>query len=63
MKNGTGLFSQIAQGFSDLCYIWWLEVKNTFKDEGMLIFFILVPIATIMKKDGKRRLKILDMMK
>lgn len=45
MKNGTGLFSQIAQGFSDLCYIWWLEVKNTFKDEGMLIFFILVPIG------------------
>ena len=42
MKNEKGLLSQIFQGINDMCYIWWLEVKNTFKDEGMLIFFILV---------------------
>lgn len=45
MKNEKGLLSQIFQGINDMCYIWWLEVKNTFKDEGMLIFFILVPLG------------------
>lgn len=45
MKKETGIFKQIAEGTHDMCYIWWLEVKNTFKDEGMLIFFILVPLA------------------
>ena len=30
---------------SSLCYIWWLETKNTIKDEGVLIFFLLVPLA------------------
>lgn len=40
-----GLFSQIYQGINDMCYIWWLEMKNTFKDEGVLIFFILVPLG------------------
>lgn len=45
MKNNKGIFGQISQGISDMCYIWWLEVKNTFKDEGMLIFFILVPLG------------------
>lgn len=44
MRN-IGLLEQIAEGIHDMCYIWWLEVKNTFKDEGMLIFFILVPLA------------------
>lgn len=27
-----------------MCYIWWLEMKNIFKDEGVLIFLVLVPI-------------------
>lgn len=35
----------LREGISDLCYIWWLETKNTVKDEGVLIFFLLVPIA------------------
>lgn len=39
-----GLFKQIKEGVSDLCYIWREEMKLTFKDEGVLIFFILVPI-------------------
>ena len=30
---------------SSLCYIWWLEMKSTVKDEGVLIFFLLVPLA------------------
>lgn len=27
-----------------ICYIWWVEMKNTIKDEGVLIFFIIVPL-------------------
>lgn len=27
-----------------ICYIWWIEMKNTIKDEGVLIFFIIVPL-------------------
>lgn len=30
---------------SSVCYIWWLELKSTVKDEGVLIFFLLVPLA------------------
>ena len=28
-----------------MCYIWWMEMKNTFKDDGMVIFFIIVPLV------------------
>ena len=38
------LWNQINEGIHDMCYIWWLEMKNTIKDEGVLIFFILVPL-------------------
>lgn len=31
--------------FVSVCYIWWLEMKNTVKDEGLLLFFILVPLG------------------
>ncbi len=27
-----------------ICYIWWIEMRNTIKDEGVLIFFIIVPL-------------------
>lgn len=27
-----------------MCYIWWEEMKNTIKDEGVLIFFIITPL-------------------
>lgn len=37
-NNQPGLLASI-------CYIWWLEMKNSIKDEGVLIFFILVPLA------------------
>lgn len=40
-----GIVSLIIQGIQDMCYIWWLEMKNTVKDEGMLIFCVLVPLA------------------
>ena len=31
--------------FLSSCYIWWLETKSTIKDEGVLIFFLVVPLA------------------
>jgi len=39
-----GLFQRIRQGIKDLCYIWVKEMKTVFTDEGVLIFFILVPL-------------------
>lgn len=45
MNKDKGLLKQIAEGISDMCYIWWIEMKNTFKDEGMLLFFIVVPLG------------------
>ncbi len=44
MKKKEGFFHQIHEGVHDMCYIWWLEMKNIFKDEGVLIFLVLVPI-------------------
>lgn len=35
---------RIKEATHDMCYIWAEEMKNTIRDEGMLIFFILVPI-------------------
>ena len=35
---------RIKEGIYDLFYIWKEEFKNTFKDQGVLIFFILVPL-------------------
>ena len=37
--------SNIAQGISDLFYIWKQEFRTIFRDQGVLIFFILVPLA------------------
>ncbi len=39
------IFHNAYDALKDSCYIWWDEMKQTVKDEGMLIFFILVPIA------------------
>lgn len=36
---------KIAQGISDLFYIWKQEFRTTFRDQGVLIFFVLVPLA------------------
>ena len=35
----------IKEGILDIFYIWKDELKNVFKDEGVLIFFFLVPFA------------------
>ena len=44
MNKIKGLLRHINEGFHDLCYIWCEEMKLTWKDEGVLIFFIIVPL-------------------
>lgn len=34
----------ITNIISSISNFWWLETKNTFKDEGIIIFFIIVPL-------------------
>ncbi len=36
---------RVIQGVLDLFYIWKQEFRTTFRDQGVLIFFILVPLA------------------
>lgn len=44
MKHLT--FKQkVAQGIHDLFYIWKQEFRTTFRDQGVLIFFVLVPLV------------------
>ena len=44
MKHLT--FKQkVVQGIHDLFYIWIREFRTTFRDQGVLIFFVLVPLA------------------
>jgi len=38
------LIGRIKEGFYDMLYIWTNEMKQVVKDEGVLIFFILVPL-------------------
>lgn len=39
------LKDKLAQGINDLFYIWKQEFRTTFRDQGVLIFFILVPLG------------------
>ena len=36
---------RVIQGVQDLFYIWKQEFRATFRDQGVLIFFLLVPLA------------------
>ena len=36
---------KVAQGLYDMFYIWKQEFRTTFRDQGVLIFFVLVPIV------------------
>ena len=38
------LLLTIIDGVKDMCYIWAKEIRSTVTDEGVLIFFILVPL-------------------
>lgn len=37
--------NKIIQGGNDLLYIWEQEFRTTFRDQGVLIFFVLVPLV------------------
>ena len=39
------IFHKIYEDLQHVCYIWRRELKQVAKDEGVLIFFIVVPIA------------------
>jgi len=39
------IFRNIAEVISDAAYIWRQEMRQVFCDEGVLIFFIIVPLA------------------
>ena len=41
----TGFWNRILEGLHDACYVWAQEMRNVVKDEGVLIFFIIVPLA------------------
>ncbi|MBR1687725.1 MAG: ABC transporter permease [Prevotella sp.] len=44
MKNES-LLQRIIEGIQDACYIWREEMRQTVRDEGVLIFFIIVPLV------------------
>lgn len=39
------LFKKIITGLQDTCHVWAQELKSIFHDEGVLIFFIIVPLT------------------
>lgn len=44
MKNSSLLY-KIIRGLQDMLYIWKIEMRNVFRDEGVLMFCILVPLG------------------
>lgn len=38
------LLYKIKDGFADTCYIWTKEMRSVVKDEGVIIFMVLVPL-------------------
>ena len=41
----TSLLYKIIRGLQDMVYIWAHEMRNVFRDEGVLMFCILVPLG------------------
>ena len=39
------IFHSLPSPFKDACYIWREEMTQVFRDEGVLIFFIIVPLV------------------
>lgn len=39
-----GILHNIADGVRDACHIWYDELRLVLKDEGVLIFFVIVPL-------------------
>ncbi len=45
MKEEYKLSHIVKEGFRDMFYIWKEELKQVFRDEGIMIFFFLVPMV------------------
>ncbi len=45
MLNEDRLGKKIKEGIEDVFYIWKDELKNVFRDSGVIVFFFLVPLA------------------
>lgn len=43
--NIKGLIRRIYAGIQDACHVWAQEMRGVVRDEGVLMFFILVPLA------------------
>ncbi len=39
------IFRKAYDGLQNICYIWWEELKQVFHDEGVIIFFFVVPLV------------------
>ena len=39
------MLKQLYEGIQDICYVWWEEMKQVLHDDGVVIFFFVVPIA------------------
>ena len=39
------IFHKLYKGLQDACYIWRKEMVQVVKDEGVLIFFVIVPLV------------------
>lgn len=45
MRKQVSFKEKVTQGIIDMFYIWKREFRITFRDQGVLIFFVLVPLA------------------
>ncbi len=43
--NGKGYKQRMTEALHDACHVWLREMKGVFRDEGVLIFFIIVPLV------------------
>ncbi|MDE6647897.1 MAG: ABC transporter permease, partial [Prevotella sp.] len=39
------IFHSLYKGLQDACYVWRREMQHIVRDEGVLIFFIVVPLV------------------
>ena len=44
MNIGQRLFSTVRQAIQDMCNVWAGEMRSVFSDEGVLLFFIVLPL-------------------
>lgn len=44
MRKVKDIFGKLCERINEICRVWICEMRLTIKDEGMLMFFILVPL-------------------